>query len=96
MVADEPARAALVTEALAAITYRLSGDAGLIVFKGGITAAIGVREGLNSRLATVEGPIAPGVSVWRLESGKRCVVFPGNVGTVDALRQLIEQALARC
>jgi hypothetical protein len=45
-------------------------------------------------VATVEGPVAPGIALWRLENGFRCLVFPGNVGDDDALARLVAEVLA--
>lgn len=92
-VADDAARAALVTDGLARVANLLADEVELTLFKGGITSAAGVRDGLGARLATVEGPVAPGVALWRLETGVRCLVFPGNVGGDDALSSLATEAL---
>jgi uncharacterized protein YgbK (DUF1537 family) len=93
-VADDPVSAARITQGLAQLTARLADDAGLVLFKGGITSAIGVRDGLGAKLAVAEGPVAPGVALWRLEDERRCLVFPGNVGDDDALVRLAAQVLA--
>src|SRR5581483_11156905 len=93
-IADDPEAASLVTEALADLARLQEADGGIVLFKGGITAAVGVRAGLGARLATVEGPVRPGVAMWRLENGGRCLVFPGNVGSDDALAELCGEILS--
>jgi uncharacterized protein YgbK (DUF1537 family) len=92
-VADDATKAGLITDGLARVAKLLADDVELTLFKGGITSAAGVRDGLGARLATVEGPVAPGVALWRLETGSRCLVFPGNVGGDDALSALTAEVL---
>lgn len=92
-IADDPEAASLATDALAELTRLLHVDADVVVFKGGITAAVGVRAGLGAHFATVEGPVRPGVAMWRLEDGGRCLVFPGNVGSDNALAELCGEIL---
>jgi uncharacterized protein YgbK (DUF1537 family) len=93
-VADDPVGAGRITAGLARLTARLADDAGLVLFKGGITSAVGVRDGLGAKLAVAEGPVAPGIALWRLEDERRCLVFPGNVGDDDSLVRLAAQVLA--
>lgn len=69
------------------------------VAKGGITSSDVATKGLGVRRAIVLGQMLPGVPVWKLgvESrypGMPYIVFPGNVGEVDALVQ-IWQRLAK-
>ena len=94
-IADDPTAAGKITTALAELTGTVADSVDLVVFKGGITSAVGVRDGLGGRLVTVEGPVLPGVSLWRLEDGRRCLVFPGNVGDDDSLADLIDAVLGR-
>ncbi|MGH3025930.1 MAG: nucleotide-binding domain containing protein, partial [Gaiellaceae bacterium] len=93
-VADDPRRASLVTEALAELTRILKDDTDVVLFKGGVTAAVGLRAGLGAQLAIVEGPVRPGVAIWRLENGRRCLVFPGNVGSDDTLAEVCSEILS--
>nr|WP_179756396.1 four-carbon acid sugar kinase family protein [Kineococcus aurantiacus] len=63
-----------------------------VVTKGGITAAEVARTGLGATAAVVEGQVAPGVSVWRLEVDGRDllqVVVPGNVGGPGAIADAV-------
>jgi uncharacterized protein YgbK (DUF1537 family) len=63
--------------------------AGVVVAKGGITSAVTALEGLGARSARVIGPLAPGVSLWRLPGGAAFVVVPGNVGGPRLLVELL-------
>lgn len=64
--------------------------------QGGITSSDAATKGLVMKAATVVGQAAPGVPLWEcLEetskwSGIPYVVFPGNVGSVDTLFQVVD------
>ena len=65
-----------------------------LVAKGGITSSEVATAALGVRRALVLGQALPGVPVWQLGPETRWpglgyVVFPGNVGGVDALGQLV-------
>ncbi|WP_370185442.1 four-carbon acid sugar kinase family protein [Rhodococcus wratislaviensis] len=63
-----------------------------LVAKGGITSADVVTDVLRMRRAKVLGPLLDGiVPVWVDESasGPLCVVFPGNVGGPESLREAV-------
>jgi uncharacterized protein YgbK (DUF1537 family) len=76
-----------VATALAQVARRVR--AGVVVAKGGITAAVTARAGLDARVARVIGPILPGVALWRLAEGTDYVVVPGNVGGPGLLADVI-------
>jgi uncharacterized protein YgbK (DUF1537 family) len=64
------------------------------IAKGGITSSDIATKGLGMRRARVLGQAAPGVPVWLLgpESrfpGMKFVVWPGNVGGPNDLRDLV-------
>lgn len=64
--------------------------------KGGITSSDIATEGLGVDRAMVLGQISPGVPVWCLGEEARFpgmvyIVFPGNVGDVDALAKVKER-----
>jgi uncharacterized protein YgbK (DUF1537 family) len=94
LAADDPEAAGLISASLARLTQLLAAESELILFKGGITSAVGIRDGLAAQVATVEGPVAPGVALWRLEDGRRCFVFPGNVGGDETLAGMVAEVLA--
>ncbi|AHK29122.1 hypothetical protein OPAG_02176 [Rhodococcus opacus PD630] len=63
-----------------------------VVAKGGITSADVITKVLRLHRAKVLGPILDGiVPVWVAESasGPLCVVFPGNVGGPQSLREVV-------
>ena len=65
-----------------------------IIAKGGITSCDIAIEALGVRRAMALGQALPGVPVWRLGAESRYpgiafVVFPGNVGTPDAIATLV-------
>lgn len=66
-----------------------------IVGKGGITSSDVATIGLGIRRAQIMGQIRKGVPVWRTGAESRFpdmpyVVFPGNVGDEDTLREAVE------
>ncbi|KAL2852029.1 NADP-dependent oxidoreductase domain-containing protein [Aspergillus pseudoustus] len=66
-----------------------------IIAKGGITSSDAACKGLRMRRAQILGQAASGVPLWQCNepsskfSGIPYVVFPGNVGEVDTLRDLV-------
>ncbi|KAJ6147341.1 hypothetical protein N7497_009323 [Penicillium chrysogenum] len=66
-----------------------------IIAKGGITSSDAACKGLRMRRAHILGQAASGVPLWRCDeptskfSGIPYVVFPGNVGEVNTLRDLV-------
>ena len=76
-----------IATALAQVARAVSAD--IVIAKGGITSAITAREGMGAHAARVLGPVAPGVSLWRLADGRDYVVVPGNVGGPELLVDLL-------
>jgi uncharacterized protein YgbK (DUF1537 family) len=67
----------------------------LLVAKGGITSSDVATKGCDVERAVVMGQALPGVPVWRCGPESRLpglplVIFPGNVGGIDALTVLID------
>lgn len=91
--ADRVRSGAAIASGLAAILALLRERTDVVVSKGGITSAVNVREGLDSGLAEVLGPVQDGVSLWSVDTPERSalpfIVFPGNVGGDDALADLV-------
>jgi uncharacterized protein YgbK (DUF1537 family) len=86
--------AGIVSAALVEVTRRIRAMPRFIVAKGGITSSDLAVKGLGVRRALVLGQAAPGVPVWQLGAESRFpgvpyVVFPGNVGTPQTLRELL-------
>lgn len=88
--------AAKISDALSAVISRLDITPKFIVAKGGITSSDICTKGLNTAKARVMGEVAPGVPVWKLGAGSRFpempyVIFPGNVGGRETLREVVER-----
>ena len=85
-----------ISASLVQIVQSISTRPRYLVAKGGITASDIATEALNVRRTLVAGQILPGVPVWHLgrESrypGLAYIIFPGNVGEVEALAELVSQ-----
>lgn len=84
-----------ISDAVTSIVQRIKTRPKYIVAKGGITSSDVGTKGLKVQRATVAGQIKPGIPVWitGAESkfpGIAYVIFPGNVGTKDTLRETVE------
>jgi uncharacterized protein YgbK (DUF1537 family) len=83
-----------VSAALIDIVRSLERPPRYFVAKGGITSSDLATRGLEVSRARVMGQVLPGVPVWQLGEGSRFpglvyVVFPGNVGDAQALREVV-------
>ena len=85
-----------VSAALIAALHEVTTQPRFIIAKGGITSHDVAQKGLGAERALVLGQLAPGVPVWRLESGPQSrfpgvpyIVFPGNVGGPESLSQAV-------
>ncbi|HYW79166.1 MAG TPA: four-carbon acid sugar kinase family protein [Thermoguttaceae bacterium] len=83
-----------ISRALVDVVRSISVRPRLLVAKGGITSSDIATQGCDVERAVVLGQALPGVPVWRCGPESRLpglplVVFPGNVGDVDALAVLI-------
>ena len=84
-----------ISDALTSIVNRLSVRPKFLIAKGGITSSDVGTKGLGVKKALVLGQVAAGVPVWRLGfeskfSGMSYIIFPGNVGKVETLREIVE------
>ena len=84
-----------ISDALTSIVNRLSVRPKFLIAKGGITSSDVGTKGLGVKKALVLGQVAAGVPVWRLGSeskfpGMSYIIFPGNVGRVETLREIVE------
>jgi uncharacterized protein YgbK (DUF1537 family) len=83
-----------IASGLARVVAELRAQVDVVLSKGGITSAINLSEGLGAMEADVLGPIAPGISLWRVATpqgaGISYVVFPGNVGGEDTLSNIVD------
>ena len=83
-----------VSDALVYLVQHLAVTPRYLIAKGGITSSDTATLGLGVRRALVLGQALPGVPVWQLGPeakfpGLGYVVFPGNVGSDNALAELI-------
>jgi uncharacterized protein YgbK (DUF1537 family) len=84
-----------ISEAVTSIVKLLKVKPRFIIAKGGITSSdIGVN-GLSVQRATVAGQIKSGIPVWLTGEESKFphmayIIFPGNVGEVSTLREVVE------
>ena len=84
-----------ISDSVTSIIGRLSVKPSFIIAKGGITSSDVGTKALRVKKATAMGQIRPGIPVWMTgpESkfpGMPYVIFPGNVGAVETLREAVE------
>ena len=84
-----------MSDSLIEIVRKISVQPRYLVAKGGITSSDVATKGLGVRRAMVIGQALPGVPVWQLGPetlypGMPYIIFPGNVGSNDALAQIKE------
>jgi uncharacterized protein YgbK (DUF1537 family) len=84
----------IVSDALVSVVLGIEDRPRFVVAKGGITSSDLAIYGLGMKKALVLGQAAPGVPVWQMGPetrfpGLRYVVWPGNVGGPDALRDWV-------
>jgi uncharacterized protein YgbK (DUF1537 family) len=83
-----------ISDALVELVQNLSVRPRYLIAKGGITSSDLATRGLGVKRALVRGQILPGVPVWEPDAtakfpGLPYIVFPGNVGDADALKNLV-------
>lgn len=69
-------------------------------FQGEITSILKLEEDLLIQGITVLGQIRPGIPVWQTGAESKFphipyVIFPGNVGEVNTLKEVVEILLAK-
>jgi len=85
----------IIAESLVLFLRCLISKPRYIIAKGGITSSDAATKGLGFKRAKICGQAAPGVPLWRCNEktskypGIPYVVFPGNVGEKDTLRDLV-------
>lgn len=89
------ARSVRISRAVQQLVARLRTAPAFIIAKGGITSSTIGTGALRVKKARVLGQICPGIPVWQTDEGSRFpgvpyVIFPGNVGGEDTLRQAVE------
>lgn len=99
-VKDDTKEAALVrsvriSDAVQSLVGKLNVTPAFVVAKGGITSSDVGTKALLVKRADVLGQIRPGIPVWQTGEESRFpgtpyVIFPGNVGEVETLREAVE------
>ena len=101
---DTPEQALLrsvkISDAVQSLVGKLKVVPAFVVAKGGITSSDVGTKALRVKKATVLGQIRLGIPVWQTgpEStfpGIPYVIFPGNVGEVETLREAVEVLLGK-
>lgn len=88
------ARSVKISDAVQSLVGRLSITPSYVIAKGGITSSDVATKALHVHKATVIGQICPGVPVWRTGRESKFpqipyIIFPGNVGNINTLRQAV-------
>lgn len=89
-----------ISDALTSIIGLLKVRPSFIVAKGGITSSDVGTKALKVRRALVMGQISPGIPVWMTGEESKFphmpyVIFPGNVGGEQTLREIVEELMDR-
>ncbi len=97
---DALERSIKISDAVQSLVGRLNVTPAFVVAKGGITSSdIGTRA-LKVKRANVLGQIRPGIPVWQTGEESKFphipyVIFPGNVGEQNTLKEVVEILLAK-
>lgn len=93
-------RSVKISDAVQSLVGSLTTTPAFVVAKGGITSSdVGVKA-LKTRQARVLGQIMPGVPVWQTDAASKFpgipyVIFPGNVGEAETLRDAVKVLLGK-
>ena len=92
-------RSVRISQAVQSLVGRLQVTPAFLIAKGGITSSTIGTEALGVKKARVLGQICPGIPVWQTDGASKFpqipyVIFPGNVGDADTLRQAVEILMA--
>lgn len=88
-----------ISNAVTSIIGKLSVKPKFIIAKGGITSSDVGTKALRVKKARVMGQVKKGIPVWMTgeESkfpGMPYIIFPGNVGEVSTLKEIVEELLS--
>lgn len=83
-----------ISNALTRIVNRIKIRPKFLIAKGGITSSDVGTKGLGVKKALVLGQVAAGIPVWQIGAeskfpGMSYIIFPGNVGNVDTLKNIV-------
>ena len=96
---DALERSVKISDAVQSLVGRLKVTPAFVVAKGGITSSDVGTKALQVKRANVLGQIKPGIPVWQTGEESKFpnipyVVFPGNVGEQNTLKEVVEVLLA--
>lgn len=89
-------RSVKISEAVQSLVGRLPVRPAFVIAKGGITSSdVGVKA-LQVKQALVLGQVSQGIPVWKTDGeskfpGIPYIIFPGNVGSKDTLKEVVER-----
>ena len=97
---DELRLSVRISDAVQSLVGRLSVTPSFVIAKGGITSSDVGTKALKVTRANVLGQIRPGIPVWQTGENSRFpgipyVIFPGNVGDNETLKEAVEILLAK-
>lgn len=92
-------RSVKISDAVQSLIGNMSVTPGFIIAKGGITSSDIGTKALGVKCARVLGQLRPGIPVWRLGEESKFprvpyVIFPGNVGEEETLKEAVEILLS--
>ena len=92
---DELRLSVRISDAVQSLVGRLNVTPAFVIAKGGITSSDVGTKALAVRKANVLGQIRPGIPVWQTGPESKFprtpyVIFPGNVGEAETLREAVE------
>ena len=91
---DDLRLAVRISDALQSLVGNLDVVPEFVIAKGGITSSDVATKALSIEQARVLGQICPGIPVWQAGDSSKFpkvpyIVFPGNVGTDETLKQAV-------
>ena len=93
-------RSVKISDGVQSLVGRLHLTPAFVVAKGGITSSDVGTKALKVKRANVMGQIRPGIPVWQTGEESRFpltpyVIFPGNTGNEETLREAVEVLMAK-
>jgi len=87
-----------IADAVTDIVRKLDVNPRFIIVKGGITSSDIAVKALHTDKALILGQAYPGIPVWKLGENSKYpgipyIVFPGNVGDADTLKNIAERLI---
>ena len=89
-----------ISDAVQSLVGKLTQTPAFVIAKGGITSSDVGTKALAVKKANVLGQIKPGIPVWQTGSESKFpeipyVIFPGNVGEIETLREAAEVLMGK-